>query len=639
MHAVHIQHLTDIHSQDTLASSVQKDSKNTLICVCHTPHSTLTDTIHRYCNDTFLWYEVNEQDPVATFTEILEHINAHLEHLYHTHKKTDVSLFIGLASDNQIHFSMFGKQLTGILVSKKVTEDLFHGMDSHEWQFMYDSHGEIHAEECIYIFAPKIDISVVQQECKTLGHLPINKRCLLISEHIERANTHQEGVLLAIGREDEEWRAAWKPEKITPLTHTIVSSLESKTKHLNTKIQWTFRSMSDKAQNWMLISGLIVSIVLLYIILSWLMKSQYAIFVPQKYRDILAEARVELTNASRSMDKPEQFWPAVIKARELLQQVKDKGVLQIDVEEIEKEIAVLEKNINKVVSLNNEQYSPVYTFGQNTTTTPFSMYMFDKKLYFVTQKSIIGPYITWETPREYAIPGGDSAVSSDIDSDGRIYLTSSSGKIYLFDKGSINSLWVQQVGGWDENTDISVYNSNIYLLSRDKKQVYKHRKQSENMYTGKSLVITPETQTNPIVNMDIDGSVWLLTSKDGGLITEKILTAPKYERRGIVMNGLGINRFTNTDPLVTKIYADAAFQEIYILADNRIWVFMPNSKRFNDVRSLTYIGQIDVPNITITDMTVQQTGDIREIFFWSPKSGIFSTKFTVKDNKIHIFSN
>lgn len=135
------------------------------------------------------------------------------------------------------------------------------------------------------------------------------------------------------------------------------------------------------------------------------------------------------------------------------------------------------------------------------------------------------------------------------------------------------------------------------------------------MYTGKSLVITPETQTNPIVNMDIDGSVWLLTSKDGGLITEKILTAPKYERRGIVMNGLGINRFTNTDPLVTKIYADAAFQEIYILADNRIWVFMPNSKRFNDVRSLTYIGQIDVPNITITDMTVQQTGDIREIFF------------------------
>lgn len=135
------------------------------------------------------------------------------------------------------------------------------------------------------------------------------------------------------------------------------------------------------------------------------------------------------------------------------------------------------------------------------------------------------------------------------------------------------------------------------------------------MYTGKSLVITPETQTNPVVNMDIDGSVWLLSAKDGGLITEKILTAPKYERRGIVINGLGINTFTNTDPLVTKIYTDPSYQEIYILADNRIWVFVPNSKRFADVRSLTYIGQIDVQNIVISDIAIQQSGDIREVFF------------------------
>lgn len=162
---------------------------------------------------------------------------------------------------------------------------------------------------------------------------------------------------------------------------------------------------------------------------------------------------------------------------------------------------------------------------------------------------------------------------------------------------------------------MSIYNSNIYLLSADKKQIYKHRKQSENMYTGKSLVITPETQTNSIVNIDIDGSVWLLSGKDGSLITEKVLTAPKYERRGIVMNSLGINNFTNTDPLVTKIYTDPAFQEIYILADNRIWVFVPSSKRFSDVRSLSYIGQIDVQNVIITDIAIQQSGDIREVFF------------------------
>lgn len=55
--------------------------------------------------------------------------------------------------------------------------------------------------------------------------------------------------------------------------------------------------MSDKSQNTLLIVSLLVSIILLYVILSSLMKSQYAIFIPQKYKDILSEARVELTNA------------------------------------------------------------------------------------------------------------------------------------------------------------------------------------------------------------------------------------------------------------------------------------------------------------------------------------------------------
>ena len=637
MHAVYIHHLSDALSKETLSSSVQKDTKNTLVCVCHTSHSTLTDALHRYCNDTFLAYEVNEQDPVVTFTEILEHLNAHLVELTATHKKSDISLFIGLVSDNHIHFSMFGKNLTGMLVSPKNTEDIFQWMDNQEGHFAYDSHWEIQLNESIYVFAPKIDLHIVQQESRTLDHLNIGKRCELLAERIERGN-HDQGIILAIWREEDEERTAWKPEKITPLTHKITSAFESNTKNINTKMQWIYRSLSDKAQNWMLISGLLVSIILLYIILSGLMKSQYAIFVPQKYKDILAEARVEMTNASKAMDKPEQFWPAIVRTRELLQQVKSKNVLQVDVELIEKELAALEKNINKVVSITPEQYKKVYTFTAGIEPLPFWMYVSDKKLYFVTQKSVIGPYVEGQATKESILPEWASSLSSDIDSDGRIYVSTDKDKIYLFDKGTLTSLGVQQVGGWDKNADLSIYNSNIYLLSSDKKQIYKHRKQSENMYTGKSLVITPETQTSPIISMDIDGSVWLLSGTNS-IKTEKILTAPKYERRGIVMNGLGINTFTNTDPSVTKIYTDPSYQEVYILADNRIWIFVPNSKRFTDVRSLLYIGQIDVQNIVISDIAIQQSGDVREIFFWSPKSDIYSTKFSVTDNKIRIFPN
>jgi hypothetical protein len=154
----------------------------------------------------------------------------------------------------------------------------------------------------------------------------------------------------------------------------------------------------------MLISGLFISIMLLYIILSGIMKSQYAIFVPQKYRDILAEAHVEMTNASKALDKPEQFGPAIARTRELLQQVKDKNVLQVDIEQIEKELASLEKSINKVISLTPEQYKKVYTFASGIESLPFGIYLSDKKLYFVTQKNVIGPYIEGQTTKESTLP-------------------------------------------------------------------------------------------------------------------------------------------------------------------------------------------------------------------------------------------
>lgn len=114
--------------------------------------------------------------------------------------------------------------------------------------------------------------------------------------------------------------------------------------------------------------------------------------------------------------------------------------------------------------------------------------------------------------------------------------------------------------------------------------------------------------------MDVDGSVWLL-SGGNQLGMEKILTAPRYERRPIIMNSLGTNSFQNVTPDTTKIYAGDLYQEIYVLADNRLWIFVPSSKRFSDVRNVTYVGQIDVPNTVITDLAIEQDGDVRRLYF------------------------
>lgn len=155
------------------------------------------------CTDYVVDTHITRDNALHIFTEILEEINHNLGTLYLQHKKSDVSVFLGLLVDNHLHFSMFGTELTGIIVSEKNIEDILSDMDTGEGHFVYDSHGDIRENETLYIFAPKIDTHVIGNECSTLGHLPTTERLQLIGERIARSYT-TDGMIISIGEEKEQ---------------------------------------------------------------------------------------------------------------------------------------------------------------------------------------------------------------------------------------------------------------------------------------------------------------------------------------------------------------------------------------------------------------------------------------------------
>ena len=107
--------------------------------------------------------------------------------------------------------------------------------------------------------------------------------------------------------------------------------------------------------------------------------------------DMLAEARVSLDTAARTIDQPDQFNLALTKSRELLQEVKNAHVLEANVDQLEGDMAVLEKTVNKVITLRPENVSQVYTFTENYPALPFELFSYNKKLYFVTGRGVTGP--------------------------------------------------------------------------------------------------------------------------------------------------------------------------------------------------------------------------------------------------------
>lgn len=614
---------------------IEKNDTMKFICLCEANNDTLAQLFFRICNDQINNFIITHTDGVKIFTEILDNVNHILEKQYLLHSKEGISLFLWLLENNQIHFSMFGKNITGILVSENNIEDIISGMDTWEGRFVYDSHGDILHGETLYIISPAIDINIFGEECKSLGHLWLQEKSETLGKRIEKSYNNN-GVIISIGidiKSNPNKPQTYSIKKSNPNFKWWFENTIKWTQYWSKKIQESFYKLSHEAQNWSIIAGILMISILLYLIVTTLIKWQYTLFVPQKYRDIIAEARSDLDNATRITDQSENFGPALQKIREKILQVKIADVLKVDVELLEKDMAILEKTVNKVTTLKPEEFMTIFEFNQTIDALPFSIHVYRDKISLLTNTKIFWPFSPWETPKEATFPNNEKYLYSDIDTEGNIYVGTHVNKIYIFNNGIFSLQNIQQVGWWDRAKDINIYNSNIYLLSENRKQIYKHRRQSENTYAGKSLVINDE-QIKNIIDSDIDGSVWILWGSNGSFSTEKILTAPKYERRSILINNLGINTIKDIAPETFKFFASEGYQEVYMLADNRIWVFLPSSKRFNDVQNITYIWQIDVPNTKITDIAIEQNGDIRKLYFGSTKDGVFMSKITIKDNKI-----
>lgn len=164
------------------------------------------------------------------------------------------------------------------------------------------------------------------------------------------------------------------------------------------------------------------------------MNSQYTVFVPQKYKDMVAEARVSLDDATRMIDQPDNFAPAITRVRDIIDKIKAADVLKVDVAQLENDIAVLERAVNKVTSLKPDEYTGIYAFTKAVDSLPFSIYTYDKKVTLISKEGIVGPFIPGEPAKENSIPNGEKYTFSDIDGEGRIYIGTDKDKIYLFDK-------------------------------------------------------------------------------------------------------------------------------------------------------------------------------------------------------------
>jgi|TARA_Y100001960_G_C14759809_1_gene873382 hypothetical protein len=108
------------------------------------------------------------------------------------------------------------------------------------------------------------------------------------------------------------------------------------------------------------------------------------------------------------------------------------------------------------------------------------------------------------------------------------------------------------------------------------------------------------------MSISIDGGFYILKSD---LTIVKFFRSPKYRLEGIVLNKLPKNYKYDGSSSV-KIKAGVQLNYVYMLMNDKIWVFQPNTTNKKNTTSLTYIGQIEAEQNKIEDFYVNRDGEV-----------------------------
>jgi hypothetical protein len=136
------------------------------------------------------------------------------------------------------------------------------------------------------------------------------------------------------------------------------------------------------------------------------------------------------------------------------------------------------------------------------------------------------------------------------------------------------------------------------------------------------------TQIWDILSIAIDWGFYIL-KKDLSII--KFFSNP-YRVEKIIINNLPENYNIENEDNNISLKTRRDLNYLYLLMNNKIWVFKPNTLNYNDTKSLTYMWQIEWDTDKIKDFYINYDWEILIL----NEKWIYKLNFEISDEKIII---
>ncbi|GAB0174796.1 MAG: hypothetical protein HHAS10_06750 [Candidatus Altimarinota bacterium] len=374
---------------------------------------------------------------------------------------------------------------------------------------------------------------------------------------------------------------------------------------------------------------LILGVILFFALTSYLVGALFRISdgTTKDAKNQIIEAKTLIESSQKLTTNPVLFDQTINKAEGILNGLESKQVYIKDIQDLRNKIEAMKKEIYDIQSIDLTDRASIVPFNPEILT-PIGIYEKDKKLNIIGKQGTIQDYAIGDTGLQIKqYPSGETIKDYTIQDDGNFFFLTNSNRILASRKSAeISYINVTGQEGWENADGIATFNGNLYLWNKNEGQIYKHRP-GINGFSQKSSVLPSPSEG--IIDIAIDGGFYLLKND------QRIIRAmgSNGSATGLVLNNLPGGYTIGQNSQNTRIVLSGNLNYIYILDKNKVWIFLPDSKRFQDVRSWSYIAQIEFGSKDkIVDIAVPRDGLMHVL----TEKAAYSIGFEFVDNNIII---
>jgi len=569
-----------------------------------------------------------------SFTIVLEQVNYFLKTFLEDSYETDLDVIIGIVEGKVLHFSKIGNA-TCTMINRKKEYVQISDQEEISWYFSTISSGDLHPYEIFFFGTHDLRDVVTVSDWKDMYH-PEDKLSYILDdvEHIlldEKFpyNTSIIAFWFSPTNQQEE------PSKwITSAKNIFYTLMDNNFfKKIFAFFLYEKEVLEKKGKiikNIVFFSGIIVSALLLFWIISGLLWSSVQENKTEIYTKTLQEASDFTRLASQVSDSdPEKFAEHIAQAEALIASVEEKQLFLKDTQKLREDIAIMKKIHNGVEIFSTDLSHLVF---KGDFSGGIKVLEKAKQLYVVTAKNVYGPIVSGKDIKRHELTSldeDDECIDGAVVGDDIILITKK-WRVLRFDKTStFSNVTVEGQTTWEGSPILETYNSHLYMLNKDRSQLIQHRAGVRWAFASGTEYLNKEHQEKiwAIANIGIDGGIYIL-AQDGKMY--KYFSQPSREVRGITLNKLPQNYSIENKSV--SLFVRPNLKYVYFLIDQSIFVFEPNSTNYQNTQSLKFLGQIEGSSEPFLSIYVVRDGEIQVL----TKSGIYKINFEITDEKLHL---